>query len=279
MRVRVELRVRRRHAAHPRERTETAAVSARRRDPAGHERQRVRAVDRRVRGVEQPRDVEARRGRRERTPLVGLVPDRPFADEGVPPRRRVGEVGERRRIRRCHVRRTAPVRPRRRAVQRDQGLDATRVQSLQDRVHAAPPVRGVVRRERARGLRRRHLVPVDAEADRRHAQALDEIEPMLERAGPVQQPRVVLNPVLDPARRGRGERAQCRDGGEQGADRNGAQHERPRLSIARKGGVSATPRLPALDPRRRADRRVPDVENEGEQRTGEFEKPLDPGHA
>ena len=198
--------------AHPGERPVAAAVPARRRHASRDERAPVRAVDRRVAGIEQRLHVEARRRPGEVEVLVRLVPDRPLADERVALRGGVGEVGERPRALRRRVRLAAAVRPRRRAVQRDERLDAALVQAVEHGVGSLPPVRGIVRRERARRLRRRDLIPVDAVADDRHAELLHDVEPVVERAGTVGEPRVVLDPVLHVRRRRgrRGVRA-CRD--------------------------------------------------------------------
>src|SRR4029079_10682307 len=145
-------------------------------------------------------------------------------------RRGVGEVSEGPGAGGHDVRLATAVRPGRRPEQRHDRLDAARVKTLEDRIHAAPLVRGVVRGKGARGSRGRDLVPADAEANRRHAEALEEVETRLERARPAEQPGVVLDAVLDTVRRacrGGEERrpGEC-DGDDEGEARHSAEATR-----------------------------------------------------
>ena len=88
-------------------------------------------------------------------------------------------------------------------------------QAAQDGVRAAPVVGLVVRVRRAGGLLARDLVPAQREADNVRAEQVERLQPRLERCRV--QPRVVLDPVLDPGRgscrggRGKGRREHGED--------------------------------------------------------------------
>ena len=197
VRVRVEPRVREVHAADPVDRRDAARATARSGHAAGDEVRAVRALERVVGRVEQQAHVRARARRAELPVLVRLVPDHPAPHVGIALRRRVGEVRERARALRRPVRGAAAVGPARRADERHDRRDAARAQPAEQDVAGGPAVRRVEMRRRLRRTLRRDLVPAQVDADDVDAERVDLVEPLVERPRPPEQPRVVLDPVLN----------------------------------------------------------------------------------
>ena len=173
-----------------------------------------RAVDRRERGVEQLRHVRARRGRLQPPPLIRLVPDEPELHPGVAFRGRCRERGEGGSRGRRPVRGTAAVRPARRPVERHDGRDAMFAERLQHRVRAAPL---------ALAAHLLDLVPVEREADELDAHVVERLDPLVERARPVEEPGVVLEPVTH-VRRGVGGRSRRETGSDDGGEQEDPAH-------------------------------------------------------
>ena len=174
-------------------------------------------MDRLVPGVEQMLDVDRRLRRPEPEALVRLVPDQPVANPGVATgggRREAAEVS---RARRREVRRASAVRPRRRPDEREHRRQPVAAKAAQNPVRPTPVVGAIARRGRILRPPQGDLVPVEREADERHAEPLERRQPLVERPRAELQPRVVLDPVLDAAskparssRRRRPQRAQQR---------------------------------------------------------------------
>ena len=191
--VDVEPRPRRAHRANEVDRGHAAGVPARRGDAAGDPVAPVHALERPVGRVEQPHHVRPRRDRAQPAPLVRLVPDRPVAHPRVAARGRDGEVREVGAARRRDLPRAAAVRPARRSEQGDDGADPAPPQAGEHVVGQAPVVGRVPGQARARRSLLRDLVPADRPADDVHAEPVERVEAVVERAGPVDEPGVVLD--------------------------------------------------------------------------------------
>ena len=164
-------------------------------------------VERGVRRVEQFRHVDRGTRRHQPEPLVRLVPDRPAAHPAVAAAGRAGERADARGARRRVGRRPAAVRPRGGADDVEDRVHAGTAERVDDGIRLRPVVRGVGRVGGVRGSRRRDLVPRQREAHDLDADPLQLRDPVADGAGPVQQPRVVLQPIADRGRgsgRGRG---------------------------------------------------------------------------
>ena len=197
VRVRVEPRVREVHAADPVDRRDAARATARRGHAAADEVRAVRPLERVVGRVEQQPHVGARARRAELPVLVRLVPDHPAPHVRVALGRRVGEVRERARARRRPVRGASAVRPARRADERHDRRDAARAKPAEQDVAGGPAVRRIEVRRRLRRTLRRDLVPAQVDPDDVDAERVDLVEPLVERPRSPEQPRVVLDPVLN----------------------------------------------------------------------------------
>ena len=159
VRVDVELRVRRAHSPHERDRIESRRGRARRGDAAGDHVHVADGVQRGVRGIQQPLHVHLRRVRVEEDAQVRLVPDLPAVDPGVVLRRRARkgrDVGG--RLRRP-ARSPSASRPARCSPDREDDRDSFGLQAVEERVVSAPVVRP---------LGRFHLIPAQ-----RHPHHLD----------------------------------------------------------------------------------------------------------
>src|SRR5918992_5283649 len=141
-------------------------------------------MDRLIRGVEESANVCARQRRLEPATEIWLVPDDPVPNERVAPGRRRCERGELSAARRRKPGRTTPVGPARSADERDDRLDASRLQSAQLRV-GEPPAEGA--------QRRLDLVPVECEPDHVDTEPIERVEPLREPSWAVEDPAVVLD--------------------------------------------------------------------------------------
>ena len=184
VRVRVEASTGAAHAADPLDRRDAAAGAARRGHAARDLRPRDHGVDRRVAGVEDLADVDARRGRAQPARLVRLVPHQPLRHPAVARGGGPGEAGERGRAR-GEVLRPAAVRPPGRPDDPDHGRDPAAAETVEDRVAVLP---GVL------AARRLDLVPVQVEAHDVDTELLEPVEALVERAAAVGEPGVVLDP-------------------------------------------------------------------------------------
>ena len=148
---------------------------------------RDHGVDRRIAGVEELADVDARRSRAKPARLVRLVPHQPLRHPAVARGGGPGEAGERRTL---PERSSSPGRrsPSRRPDDPDHGGDAAAAQAVEDCVAVLP---GVL------AARRLDLVPVQVEAHDVDAELLEPVEPLVERAAAVGEPGVVLDPEAD----------------------------------------------------------------------------------
>ena len=113
------------------------------------------------------------------------------------------ERPERRCVARKVVRPAIPVGPGRRPPQRDEDRDVCAVQALQDRVVQIPPVRWIGRIAWTRGSTRRDHVPAKRQPHEIDAESIEDLDAFRRRFGPVEQPSVVLDPVLNTRRRRR----------------------------------------------------------------------------
>ena len=141
-----------------------------------------------VAGIEEARHVLRGRGRGKPSSLVRLVPDRPPAHFRVALRHGSGERGEVGPPRRRHVRLAAAVRPPRRSVERDDGLDPRREERVQDAVRRGP-VEGVPLPL--------NLIPAHRHAHDPEPETLQRGDAMIDSARAELEPGVVLNAVGD----------------------------------------------------------------------------------
>ena len=176
------------HPANERDRGQPAGSAAGSRDAAGHLRRGRRSVDRGVRGVEEPGHVLRRRGRRQPAALIRLVPDRPAMDERVALGRRAGERREVGPADRHHVRAFAAVGPLGRSVERDDRIDPGAVELFEDGVRGGPV---------ERVLRLLDRIPAHGHADDVEPEPLQRCDALLDRAGAVPEPGIVLDAVGD----------------------------------------------------------------------------------
>ena len=261
VRVRIEPRAGLAHAADPVHGRDAGRRAARGGDAATHLGPRIRRVNRLVGGVQELADVH-RRCRRAKPPrLVRLVPDEPLVDPAVVVGGGSRELGERGRPRR-EVGRPAAVRPARRADEADDRGDAAVAQPVQNEIALLPVLLA------AHGL---DPVPVEVEADDVHPEALQPVEPVVKRAGAVDEPGVVLDSVAHAARglRHRGSET------DQGAQRQRCEEKThwkpgsPSASLRDTSGSCkgcAPPPLARLHERHVAHRGEPDVGPESESR-------------
>ncbi len=157
-------------------------------------------MDRLVPRVEQMLDVDRRPRRPEPETLVRLVPDQPIANPGVATGGGGREAAEVSGTRRGEVRRAPPVRPRRRPDEREHGRQTVAAKAAQNPVRPTPVVGAIARRGRILRPSQGDLVPVQREADERHAESLERRQPLVEGPRAELQPRVVLDPVADALR-------------------------------------------------------------------------------
>ena len=87
------------------------------------------------------------------------------------------------------------------------GRQTVAAKSAQDAVRPMPVVRGIARRRRILRPPPGDLVPVDREANERHAEPLEGREALVERPGTELQPRVILDSEADAMRSPSGARA------------------------------------------------------------------------
>ena len=227
------------HAGDPVDGRDAADAAARRGDAAADLDVPQRPVERGVGRVQEPLDVDLRRGRAQPDPLVRLVPDEPAAHPRVAARGRGREGGDTsrrasapsstdgRRSPSAGVPVTPTIasipcswRPRRTASQRAPAIGGV------ERVGGVPrPLRG-------------DLVPAEREAHDLDAECLELREPRVDGAGPAQQPGVVLDPVADAGGRvgafGRGEDDEGGGRGDQdrGGRRTAGRHPALRVRFA-----------------------------------------------
>ena len=198
--VRVELRPRAAHAGDPHERRDAAGIASRCGHASGDERGRDRALDLGVRRVEELVDVHRSGRRLEGGRVIGLVPDRPEVDERIAAGDGIREVTEPCALERRPGSALPAVRPAGSSDERHERRDPVRVQTLQDAVVRPPAVRGITR---VLGVVRRaagDVVPANGEANDVDAEILELVEPRVERARAVDEPRVILDPESCPGR-------------------------------------------------------------------------------